>query len=157
MRRREVHSALCGVPFTLLSLRPSAEPPSGERVGFHLHRPLKVVLIEMKVNGKLCTFIVDTGAAITVVDMKILGGALDLPPSRMQGSEAGLVGTAEGRPANLELGPLRWPNHIVAVMNLAHVEKFYRQQIDGLLGQDLMLKFRQVTFDYETSQLILVR
>jgi hypothetical protein len=59
--------------------------------------------------------------------------------------------------ATVRLGGETWHDHPVAVMNLAEVQRVFDGPIDGLLGEDLLCTFRQVTFDYPTKRIVFTR
>ena len=57
----------------------------------------------------------------------------------------------------VRLGDEQWHDHPVAVMNLAEVRRVFDGPIDGLLGEDLLCTFKQVTFDYPNKRIVFTR
>lgn len=111
----------------------------------------KAILVEVRVSGKAHTFLLDTGAARTVVSPDVLGrvAEFDLKLSRFRSRGPGFSGEATWeRVDSLRLGQQVWHDLPVVVMNLKEISQVYGRQIDGLLGQDLLSEFRSVTIDF---------
>lgn len=114
------------------------------------------MLVEVVVNGKPCTFVLDTGASRTVVSPKVLGGLVgfNLKLSRFRAKGPGLAGEATWETVNsLRLGKKTWYDQRIVVMNLEAVSKVYGRRIDGLLGQDLLSEFDSVLIDFKNRKI----
>ncbi len=125
-------------------------------VPFDVHGKQNAMLVEVVVNGKSCTFVLDTGASRTVVSPKVLGGLVgfNLKLSRFRAKGPGLAGEATWETVNsLRLGKKTWYDQRIVVMNLEAVSKVYGRRIDGLLGQDLLSEFDSVLIDFKNRKI----
>jgi hypothetical protein len=132
----------------------------GFSVPFEVHGKRNAILVRVVVNGKPHTFVLDTGAARTVVSPNVLGGlaGFNLKLSRFRARGPGFAGEAIlERVDSLRLGEKTWHDRRVVVMDLEEVSKVYSRQIDGLIGQDLLREFNSVLIDFKNSKLTLSR
>lgn len=140
----------------LITIAVSAGPPDLQ-LPFQLDSRYDAILIQAEVNGKPATLLLDTGAAQTVLDARLLGLTnLDLKMSRFSQSGPGLRGEAVWAEARLKLGARTWHEQRVVAMNLEPLASRYGRRIHGLLGQDILRQFARVTIDFRTRTLILV-
>jgi hypothetical protein len=49
----------------------------------------------------------------------------------------------------LQVGLKTWKQHLVVVQDQAEVRRVFGERIDGILGQDILRKFRKVIIDSE--------
>lgn len=117
----------------------------------------EAILVEVKVSGEPRTFLLDTGAARTVVSPEVAGVTkMELKLARFRSSGPGIAGEATwARVSSFRLGDKRWYDRTVVVMDLKKVSEVYGRKIDGLLGQDILLEFDRVTFDFKNHKLVL--
>lgn len=112
------------------------------------------ILLRGKVNGKAATFLLDTGAAYTVLSVEALGVShLDLQLSKFSDSGPGLHGEAVWASATLILGKKTWDDRTVVAMNLSSLAKVYGRRIDGIIGQDLLTEYSRVTIDFKRKSI----
>lgn len=119
----------------------------------------KAIILKVVLNGKKRTFLLDTGAARTVVSPSALGAsALDrfyLKLSRFNTNGPGLLGEALwGKANSLRIGQRVWYDRPVVVMNLKKVSQVYGRRIDGLLGQDILSEFDLVVIDFKNRKIV---
>jgi hypothetical protein len=147
---RLLATALVGALLALPAGAANLEAP------FEVHSKRHAILLELVVNGKDCTFILDTGAARTVVSPSVLGGLteFELKLSRFRSRGPGFSGEATwGRVDSLRVGKQVWYDRQVVVMNLKEISRVYNRRIDGLLGQDLLSEFDSVVIDFKKKKI----
>ncbi|HEX9597556.1 MAG TPA: retropepsin-like aspartic protease [Anaerolineales bacterium] len=121
-------------------------------VPFQRNATRDAILLEARVNGKNVVLLLDTGASITVLDKSVAGlTAFDLKQSRFKQTGPGLRGEAVWARVGLRLGPKVWRDRAVVVMDLSEVSRVYGRRIDGILGQDVLTEFDQVTIDFKAK------
>ena len=129
-------------------------------VPFDVDSKRNSMLVEVVVNGKPCTFVLDTGTSRTVVSPQVLGGLVgfNLKLSRFRAKGPGLAGEAIWETVNsLRLGKKTWYDQRVVVMNLKEVSRVYGRRIDGLLGQDILSEFSLVVIDFKNRKIVFTR
>lgn len=113
------------------------------------------ILIEIKINGRPATMLVDTGAASTFVRAELAGVDLGtLQRSRFR-SDAGMEVSGVWERAKIELSG-DWQTTVdVKAIDFTAVSQRYGRRIDGLLGQDVLRRFARVTIDFKAKQIVL--
>jgi predicted aspartyl protease len=132
------------LPVTIKIILTKLEPD-----GYH-------IFVYLKVNGKRCRFLIDTGASRSVIDK----GYYDKHLSRKKlkktqqettGLHSSVSETHIGVIKELDLGKKKVKNFTVAAIDLSHVNKTYKMikqpKIQGILGSDLMHCYKMV-IDY---------
>lgn len=137
---KSVDQALCQLGFTRVPLRET-------RTGHHL--------VEVTINGRPATFIVDTGANVTVLNAALAEPFALTPRVGVVGAAVGIGGSLGAKQWNvkeLAVGgvPVR-QNHI-ATADLSGVvgalSRMSEAQIAGIVGQDV-LKAQQAVIDVD--------
>lgn len=122
--------------------------------GYHL-------MLKAKINGKTATFILDTGASKTVMDINKINRFIKEPiPELSEKSSTGLgTNSMQSYTAVLkkfELGELKLKDYMSIFIDLSHVNSAYSQigikEIDGVLGNDILMKYKAV-IDYKKKEL----
>ncbi|HNQ61681.1 MAG TPA: aspartyl protease family protein [Bacteroidia bacterium] len=127
-----------------------------EEDGFHL-------LIEAKIGGKVALLLIDSGASRTVFDInriKVFTADQWFEPhdklSTGLGTNTMVTHTTEL--SDLEIGELSLPGFKAVLLDLGHVNESYLKlnlhPIDGVLGSDVLLKYKAV-IDYGRRELLL--
>lgn len=139
-------------PETLISRLqppPSSAPPQGLPVTLPFRYSQRLILLEARLNGREYLMMLDTGAAITVVDANA-AKALGLPPGEplnllgASGQGASSVTTLE----SLQLGSVLLRDLQVAVADLGLIRLVGGgERFGGILGFNVLNRFR-VTVDY---------
>jgi predicted aspartyl protease len=136
------------IPLILISI---------ENDGFHL-------MIHAKINGNKINLLIDTGASRTVFDINRIKNLINI--DNMQKNErlsAGLgTNTMESQIAvidKLEFSKIKIKKYNAVLIDMSHVNEMYESiklpVIDGVLGSDLLLKFKSV-INYKKKILRLV-
>jgi len=106
------------------------------------------LLVEVKIDGSPVRLVVDTGSNTTIINAKSFCRT-ELNVSRPVNRGPGIVGRALRLRVELELARQVKFSQPVSVMNLEELSKSFRIEFDGLLGQDILNKFRSVRIDYK--------
>lgn len=136
-------------------LRPPAPlpPPTGLPVTLPLRFFQREIFVNAKLNGREYVMLLDTGAAITVID-KPVAEVLHLPPGERM-NVLGASGQGESvvtRLASVELGRVRLQDLQVAVTDLGLIRLLGGERFGGVLGFNVLSRFR-VTVDYHAGTL----
>ncbi len=125
-------------------------------IPFKVYGKRHAILVQVAVNGKRCTFLLDTGSARTVMSPAAVGATeFDLRLTRFRDRGPGATGEAmRGKARSLRLGKRVWYDRPVVVMNLKEVSRIYGRRIDGLLGQDILTEFDSVAIDFTNRKLV---
>ena len=124
--------------------------------GYHL-------FVNLKINGKRCRFLIDTGASRTVIDKAYYDKHLSRKKLKTIEQEttslhASTSQTHIGTIKEIELGGKKIKNHVTAAIDLSHVNATYKQlktpKIQGILGSDLMFKYKMV-IDYGKQRIFI--
>lgn len=127
-----------------------------DKDGYHL-------FINLKVNGKRCRFLIDTGASKSVIDKayfeKNVGKKfLKTIKQETTGLHSSVPESYFGTIKELEIGKQKTKGYTIAAVDLSHVNMTYaklkKPKIQGILGSDLMTRYKMV-LDYG-KQLLLI-
>jgi predicted aspartyl protease len=127
-----------------------------DKDGYHL-------FINLKVNGKKCRCLIDTGASHSVIDKRFYEKNFKKKKLKtVKQSTTGLhSSTAEshfGKIEQLTIGKTIVKNHVAAAIDLSHVNSTYAQikkpKIQGILGSDILWQYKMI-IDYGRMQLII--
>lgn len=121
-------------------------------------RNFNAILIRVQVNGQPATLVVDTGSSHTILSGELLRVrplALEHADAPAKGS--GYVGTAGWAKATVQVGPLRWRDRKVLVMNdFQEISNSMKQRVDGILGEDVLREFDSLLIDFKHHRLVLL-
>ena len=109
------------------------------------HTSNSMILIEIKVNGRPATMLFDTGARRTLLSAKLLAADLPLEPMLHRSYDRGLEGQIIEKRVNMLLADQEFPADVM-VGNLDQLGATMGVgKCDGLLGQDVLERFRSFT------------
>lgn len=133
-----VGQALCQLGFTAIPLREL-------RSGHHL--------VSVTLNGQAATFVVDTGANVTVLDAALAEKFGLKPRLGLRGAAVGLGGSTGARQWSLEelrVGPVAARQETIVTTDLSQVthalSRLSDEPVSGIVGQDVM-KAQQAVID----------
>ena len=115
------------------------------------------ILMCVEVNGEPGKIILDSGNSTTFVSPKKSRIPLRNPErtiTTLRGS--GWVSTGQWGEVNIHLGGTYWVNRRVVIDDISPISKSLGQRVDGILGEDLLRRYRSVLIDYEKNTLTLV-
>lgn len=121
------------------------------------------LFLNLKVNGKKCRFLVDTGASHSVIDKSYFekqSGKKKLETVKQ--STTGLHSSTDeshfGKLKEIVIGKLVIKHYHVAAIDLAHVNLTYssikKPKIHGILGSDILLKYKMIV-DYGNEKIFI--
>jgi hypothetical protein len=117
-----------------------------EKKNYHL-------FIDLKIGGKPCRLLLDTGASKTVLDagrilQYVQADKIKLHESKSVGLGVSEMETKVAKLKDLKIGKAEFKELEVAVLDIAHVNETYRlieiPEIDGVLGSDFLMKYDAV-------------
>ena len=126
--------------------------------GYHLK-------VEITINDKTASMILDTGASRTVFDETRIANFLAIENIEEQDRLSTGLGTntMESKKViieNLEIGEIIISNYQSVILNLNHVNQSYEklelEPIDGVLGGDILNDYKAV-IDYDKKVLVLLK
>ena len=127
-----------------------------DKGGYHL-------FINVKVNGKRCRFLIDTGASRSVIDksffVKNVGKQhLKAIKQETTGLHSSVAESYLGKVKLLEIGKLGIKNQTMAAIDLSHVNMTYAKlkqpKIHGILGSDYMMHYKMI-IDYGQGKIFI--
>ncbi|HAG16287.1 MAG TPA: hypothetical protein DCG69_07160 [Bacteroidales bacterium] len=136
---------ICKIPFEFISI---------ESEGVHL-------FFEALLNQKACKMLIDTGASRSVFDSNRIGLFVDNPEISENDQLSTGLGTNSMKShmvilENVKIGNLRLKNYTAVIIDMTHINQSFEtmglQQIDGVLGGDILLKYK-AEIDYRKKEL----
>jgi hypothetical protein len=126
-------------------------------IPFEINRKFGSILIRAQVNGQPVTLLVDTGTSRTILSSDLVRlNPLLLDPAGSPLKGSGLVGSAASSTATMEVGKVLWVKREVLVMNgIRDLSNSLEQQVDGILGEDILKEFDSVLIDFKHHRLLL--
>lgn len=121
--------------------------------------PVKIergqILVTVRVNEKEARLLLDTGAGVTLVGPKFARGTVEV--ERLDIEQQAGMSQASIRRVTITLGQITIKDHAVGVLDMTDVNRRTGDRIDGLLGQDVLRRFRSVRINFEEKTLELER
>jgi len=139
---------LCAALLVMLFLTQAAAQAKPRVVELPYHSVDSYLLVEVKIDGTPVRLLVDTGANRTIVNARSFCRT-ELNVSQPANRGPGIVGRALRLRVDLELTHEVKFSQPISVMNLEELSKSLRIDFDGLLGQDILNRFRSVRIDYK--------
>lgn len=136
---------ICKIPFEFISI---------ESEGVHL-------VFEALLNQKACKILIDTGASRSVFDSNRIGLFVDNPEISENDQLSTGLGTNSMKShmvilENVKIGDLKLKNYSAVIIDMTHINESFEtmglQQIDGVLGGDILLKYK-AEIDYRRKEL----
>jgi hypothetical protein len=140
-----------------VEMQAPAAVPAQLTIPFEHNMRRNAILVRATVNQRPALLLLDTGASHSVISREIAGLANEDLRGGFAIGGPGFKGEAVTMRTTVRIGGETWYDHPVAVMNLAEVQRVFDGPIDGLLGEDLLCTFRQVTFDYPNKRIVFTR
>jgi hypothetical protein len=123
-----------------------------------INRRFGLLLVHVEVNDKPATFVVDTGANRTAVSDRLIpvqksGNVKEVIPEK----SSGYLGHAVPVKANLQIGNTNFDNYDLLAMDMTELSRSLDQNVDGLLGEDILREFNVLQFDFKNRSFILFK
>jgi hypothetical protein len=114
------------------------------------------ILVSVHVNGKPAILILDTGSNTTILSPEISGlNPAHLPRADPPPKGTGFVRDGRWGQATLTIGTAVWKEKSVLVVDTKDISRALQRKIDGILGQDILDKFKYVEINLEEKRLTL--
>jgi hypothetical protein len=141
--------------FLMITLCQFAATVAGasQPVGISVHERYGVILAEGSVEGHPTTFIVDTGASVTMIDAAILQTPFEKRASRFRENAPGIEVRGTLTEVHLAIGNEGEARRKVAAVDFTEIRRVYGKEVGGVLGQDYLRRFGRVSIDFEAGRL----
>jgi hypothetical protein len=115
-----------------------------------------VILVSVRVNGKLAALILDTGSSTTILSPEASGlDPINLRRANPPTKGTGFVGDGRWGEATLVTGTRIWKDHRILVTDMKSITAAMHRKVDGILGQDILHEFKYIEIDFEHKCLLL--
>lgn len=118
-----------------------------------------LIFVEAQVNNKKVSLILDTGASSSLISYDIAGlGKYHLPKMKNSNTsgDKGFNGEAFETKADFEFAGVTIKQLPVFAGNVENLSERTHRKCDGLIGQDILRKFKSIKIDYVNHILELV-
>jgi predicted aspartyl protease len=109
------------------------------------------IFVTVRVNDKTARLLLDTGAGMTLVGPKFAQGTIEL--QRLNIEQPGGNSQASIRHLSITVGDVMFKDHVVGVLDLTDVSSRIGAGMDGLLGEDILCRFRSVRINFKGKTL----
>jgi hypothetical protein len=147
-----VHALLALTLTTSLLSRTSGKQTT---INYEPSRKFNAILVVARVDGKPAVLVVDTGSDRTIVSPRLVASRELSERFQVSFPAAHRSAVSAWGKATIQLGSEIWHDHQVVVQDEGQLRRIFDQQVDGILGQDILGLFRRVTIDSETHTLTL--
>jgi predicted aspartyl protease len=113
------------------------------------------IFIRVHINDKRARLLLDTGAEITLVKPHFAKGTTEL--KRVNILQQSGMSQASIRLLSVTLGEVTLKNLVVGVLDMTDVTSRTGISMDGLLGEDILRRFRSVRINFKDKTLELER
>jgi hypothetical protein len=113
------------------------------------------IFVNVRVNGKTARLLLDTGAGMTLVRPDFAQGTIELRRLNIE-QQAG-ISEASLRRLSITLGEWSLKDHVVGVLDMTEVNRRTGASMDGVLGEDILCRFRTVRISFKDKTLELER
>jgi hypothetical protein len=107
------------------------------------------IFVIVLVNDKHARLLLDTGAGITLVEPQFAKGTTEL--KRVEIEQLAGISQASIRRLSVTLGELTLKDLVVGVLDMANVNRQLGTSIDGVLGENILCRFRSVRINFNVS------
>jgi predicted aspartyl protease len=113
------------------------------------------IFVTVLINDKHAQLLVDTGAEITLVKPQFAQGTTEL--RRVNIEHLAGISQAPIHLLSVTLGKLTLKDLVVGVLDMKNVNRQLGTSMDGLLGEDILRRFRSVRINFRDKTLELDR
>jgi predicted aspartyl protease len=139
-----------------LGLGAVPHPQYSVEVPFEYSRTFGLMLIKAEINGKPAVMVVDTGSNETIVSPRlVVVKRLNSKNAVATAKGSGFSGSGITATAFLRIGSFDPKNCEILVMDLRDLAKTLGQNVDGILGLNVLKEFESVGIDLKRHKLIL--
>jgi predicted aspartyl protease len=113
------------------------------------------IFVTVRVNDKTARLLLDTGAGMTFVGPKFATGTIEL--QRLNIEHLTGISQTSIRLLSITLGEVTFKDNVVGVFDMSDVNSRIGASMDGLLGEDILCRFRSVRINFKGKTLELER
>ena len=113
------------------------------------------IFVKVLVNDRHARLLLDTGAGMTLVGPQFAKGTTELQRVNIE-QQAG-ISRASIRRLSVTLGELTLKDLVVGVLDMTDVNRRTGTSMDGMLGEDVLCRFRSVRINFKDKTLELER
>jgi len=126
-------------------------------IPIELSRRFGLILLKAEVNDRPAMLLMDTGSSHTILSTKLLNTQLlTLENARNASKGSGWVGNAIWIKATVKVGDAVWRDHrFLAMDDVPDISGSLGQNIDGILGEDVLQEFSLIQIDFSQRRLVL--
>ncbi len=124
-------------------------------IDYQQSQQFHAILVVARVNGKPVVLVVDTGSDRTIVSPRLVGSRELSKRFQVSFPAAHRSAVSAWGKATIQLGNEIWQDHKVVLQDEGQLRHIFNQQLDGILGQDILGQFRRVTIDSESHTITL--
>lgn len=118
------------------------------------HNAHSMILVDLAVNGKPVTMMLDTGAISSLIAVRLTDfDSHQLAPMRQGRTDQGFVGQAYEVKARFDFAGLGVPDLTVFAGNVDELSRRAGTRCDGILGLDVLRKFKSLKIDYTAQEI----
>jgi hypothetical protein len=126
----------------------------GETRKLKFHTAQSMILVDLAVNGKPVTMLLDTGAISSLIALRLTEfGSSSLPGMRQGHTDQGFIGQAYQVKAKFDFGGVHVPELTVFAGNVDELSHRAGTRCDGILGLDMLRRFKSVKIDYASQEI----
>jgi hypothetical protein len=131
-----------------------SHPGQAETRKLKFRNAQSMIMVDLVVNGKPVTMMLDTGAISSLIAVRLT----DLDPHKIaamrQGrTDQGFIGQAYEVKARFDFAGVGVPELTVFAGNVDELSRRAGTRCDGILGLDVLRKFKSVKIDYTTQEI----
>ena len=113
-----------------------------------------MILVDLAVNGKPVTMLLDTGAVSSLIAIRLTDfDSHKLAPMRQGRTDQGFVGQAFEVKARFDFAGMNVQDLRVFAGNVDELSRRAGTRCDGILGLDVLRKFKSVKIDYAAQEI----
>ncbi len=124
-------------------------------IDYQQSHQFRAILVVARVEGKTAVLVVDTGSDRTIVSPQLVSGRESAERFKVSFPAAHRSSISAWGKATIQLGDETWKDHTVVIQDQTALRHIFDQEVDGILGQDILGQFRRVIIDSESHTLTL--
>jgi hypothetical protein len=138
---------------SVLALAILVAMPAAAQITLPFHTSNSLIFVEITANGKPATMLLDSGSVRTLLSAKVMQVDLKLAAMNHKSYERGLEGTIVEMPATMIIGDHKILTDVMAG-NLSQLARTMgADKCDGIIGQDVLRRFKSVRIDYKARRI----
>ena len=142
--------------FSLLCSMALLNPAAAQTVTIPFHFEDNLLIVNVFVDGRTATVILDTGSQSTFLTPEAIGITNEIGVSNLQSNARMATGISRNTTISLTQNSSTF-NQPVTVVRLDELNHRMRRKFNGILGQDFLRQFKAFTIDYRSKTVVFSR